>query len=210
MAATMTEAIESVESVEMDTDFLVEIVKNTTSEVFSTMLMMEVEPRSVRRVPPGPNGAVSASQAGPEVVDGMVDGMVDGVVGIIGIAGSWVGTGIIMCTPELACKASSAMMMSEYDAVNGEVLDAMGEITNMIIGNVKTALEERYGAMGISVPTVVYGRNFATRTVSRGEWFIVGFAAGGSQLEIHLNLAQNPRSNDKVTPGFVRTEAVIA
>lgn len=185
---------------QMDTEFLIEMVKLNTREVFSTMLMMEAEPTRVRRVPSSTDSTTNADHAG----------LVDGVVGIIGIAGTWVGTGIIMCSPELACQASSAMMMSEYNAVNGEVLDAVGEITNMIIGNIKTSLEERYGSMGISVPTVVYGRNFATRTVSRGEWVVLGFRVGAESMEIHINLALNPRAEEKVTPGFIRTEPVLA
>lgn len=175
----------------MDLEFLIETVKSTTRAVFSTMLMMEAEPLSNRD-----------EEAGP--------GPTDGVVGIIGIAGSWVGTGIIICCQDLACRASSSMLMSEYTTVNDDVLDAMGEITNMIIGNVKTVLEDRYGPMGISVPTVVYGRNFATRTVSRGEWVIVRFSVGGQTLQVHLNLAANPADNSRVVPGFRRTEAVLA
>ena len=42
------------------------------------------------------------------------------------------------------------------------MLDAVAEVTNMIIGNVKTVLESRLGAMGLSTPTVIYGRNFQT------------------------------------------------
>lgn len=177
---------------QMDLDFLIETVKSTTRDVFSTMLMMEAEPQSTR-------------------ADDGAPGPTDGVVGIIGIAGSWVGTGIIICCPELACRASSAMLMSEYTTVVDDVLDAMGEITNMIIGNIKTALEDRYGQMGISVPTVVYGRNFATRTVSRGEWVIVNFSVGGQVLQVHINLAPNPvEGNATVVPGFKRTEPVLA
>ena len=176
----------------MDLEFLIETVKSTTRDVFSTMLMMEADPQEMR-------------------AEGSAPGPTDGVVGIIGIAGSWVGTGIIICCPELACRASGAMLMSEYATVNDDVLDAMGEITNMIIGNTKTVLEERYGPMGISVPTVVYGRNFATRTVSRGEWVIVCFSVGGQILQVHLNLAANPaESNHRIVPGFRRTEAVLA
>ena len=176
----------------IDLDILIEAVKSTTRDVFSTMLMLEAEPQPVL---PGHG----------------VPGPTDGVVGIIGIAGTWVGTGIIICTPELACQASSSMLMSEYNTVNDDVLDAMGEITNMIIGNIKTTLEDRYGAMGISVPTVVYGRNFATRTVSRGEWVIVSFNVAGQVLQVHINLAPNPSQDAQhVVPGFARTEAVLA
>lgn len=176
----------------IDLDFLIEAVKSTTRDVFSTMLMMEAEPQPIL---PGKG----------------VPGPTDGVVGIIGIAGTWVGTGIIICTPELACQASSSMLMCEYATVNDDVLDAMGEITNMIIGNIKTMLEDRYGSMGISVPTVVYGRNFATRTVSRGEWVIVSFKVAGQVLQVHINLAPNPSQGaHHVVPGFVRSDAVLA
>jgi CheY-specific phosphatase CheX len=48
------------------------------------------------------------------------------------------------------------------------VLDAFAELIDMIIGNVKTALEEHLGPMGMSVPTVVHGKNFTTRTVAGG------------------------------------------
>ena len=43
-----------------------------------------------------------------------------------------------------------------------EVLDAVGELTNMIIGTVKNGLEEHLGPMQLSVPTVVYGKNIRT------------------------------------------------
>lgn len=199
MAATVSEATSDRQTI--DPEFLVEAIKSTTREVCSTMLMMEAEPVFVRSAPPLRNSELRADRGG----------LVDGVLGIIGIAGTWVGTGLILCSPHLACKASSAMMMSEHSTVDGAVLDAMGEIANMIIGNIKTMLEDKYGSMGISVPTVVYGRNLARRTISRGEWVIVGFhVAGGQQLEIHLNLTPNPAPVARVPPGFVRTEPLLA
>ena len=48
----------------------------------------------------------------------------------------------------------------------------------MIIGNVKTALESRLGAMGLSTPTVIYGRNFQTRRSGNQKWTVVPFALG--------------------------------
>jgi chemotaxis protein CheX len=175
----------------MDRENLIQTARDTTKDVFATMLGMEAVPLATRTEEGGP---------GPS----------DGVVGIIGIAGTWVGTGIVICQAGLACKAASAMMMTEYTSVNEEVLDAMGEITNMIIGNIKTNLEDRYGTMGISVPTVVFGRNFATRTVSRGEWVIVSFVVADEDFQVHVNLALNPNQPQTVVPGFVRTEPVLA
>ncbi len=56
------------------------------------------------------------------------------------------------------------MLMTEAPSVNEDVLDAVAELTNMIIGNVKTELEAQVGPLGLSIPTVVYGRNFQTKT----------------------------------------------
>ena len=68
--------------------------------------------------------------------------------------------GSISCTPALACRICSQMLMTESTAVDEEVLDAVAELTNMIIGSVKTDLEQHLGPLGLSIPTVVFGRNF--------------------------------------------------
>jgi chemotaxis protein CheX len=75
--------------------------------------------------------------------------------------------------------------------VNDDVLDAVAEVTNMVIGNVKTVLEERLGAMGLSIPTVIYGRNFSSRTVGKQNWTVVPFTLGNERLEVQLCLAPN-------------------
>ncbi len=83
----------------------------------------------------------------------------DGVISLIGFAGGWTGAGRISCTATLACRLSGALLASEYASVNEDVLDAMAEITNMIIGNVKSNTADELGPMGLSIPTVVFGCN---------------------------------------------------
>ena len=69
------------------------------------------------------------------------------------------------------------------------MLDAIGEITNMVLGNVKTSLEEVLGPMGLSIPTVIYGRNFTTRSVGQSNWTIVPFQCLGERVAVHVCLA---------------------
>jgi len=99
----------------------------------------------------------------------------DGVVSFIGIAGSWAGTGSLTCSPAMACRICAAMLMTEASSVDEDVLDAVAEITNMIIGSVKTDLEGELGPLGLSIPTVVFGRNFKTRSAGTTEWIHVRF-----------------------------------
>ena len=149
---------------------MADLIARAATDVFTTMLGMELA-----------CGAPYAGHRNPEPQDG--------VVSLIGMAGEWVGMGSVACSAELACRLSSSFLMSEYTAVNDEVLDAVAEITNMIIGNVKTGLEERLGPMGLSIPTVVYGRNFTTRSLGHNEWTVVPFGCGGETMKVQVCLA---------------------
>jgi chemotaxis protein CheX len=80
------------------------------------------------------------------------------------------------------------MLMCEAPAVNEEVLDTVAEITNMIIGSVKTELEQHLGPLGLSIPTVVYGRNFKTKSAGNAEWIVVQFQWDDEVLVVRLCL----------------------
>ena len=145
-----------------------------SANVFSTMLGQEFAP-----------GEASLEQGTPEPNDG--------VVSFIGIAGTWAGTGSISCSPALACRLCSQMLMMEATSVDAEVLDAVAELTNMIIGSVKTDLEQHLGPLGLSIPTVVYGRNFKTKSAGQHEWIVVNFDWDGEPLTIKFCLAPQDR-----------------
>ncbi len=159
-------------------------IKAATADVFSTMLSLELKPGEVY---------VEKPEAAPS----------SGVVSLIGLAGPWVGTGSLSCTAPFACRIAGQLLMTEYSAICEDVLDAVAEVTNMIVGNVKTTLENRLGAMGLSTPTVIYGRNFQTRSARNQEWTVVPFDCGGDRMCIQLCIAPNPDANAKtVRPGF--------
>jgi chemotaxis protein CheX len=121
-----------------------------------------------------------------------------GVVALVGLAGErWVGAGSICCSTDAACKISSTFMMADFTAVNDEVLDAMGELTNMIIGNVKNELENEIGLLGMSIPTVVFGRNFTTHSSNTSEWHIVTFLLGQEKVDVKICLS--PQTSRQAT-----------
>lgn len=163
---------------------VVAAIQSATAEVFSTMMNMEIT-------------------QGEKLAEKSAAGPASGVVSLVGLAGSWVGTGSLACTGSFACKLASSFLMAEYDSMNDDVLDAVGEISNMIIGNVKTILEEKVGPMGLSTPTVIFGRNFQTRSARIHEWTVVQFDAGDERLFVQLCIA--PNSDGRSTtlrPGF--------
>ena len=83
--------------------------------------------------------------------------------------------------------------MTEFSSVDEDVLDAIAELTNMIIGNFKTAMEEKVGAMGISIPTVIFGRNFTTRTLTSTDWILIPFESAHGKFDVHICLAPNDK-----------------
>jgi chemotaxis protein CheX len=89
----------------------------------------------------------------------------------------------------MACRICSSMLMTESSAVDDEVLDAVAELTNMIIGGVKTDLEPSLGPLGLSIPTVVYGKNFKAKGAGITEWIVASFEWEGERLIVRVCLA---------------------
>jgi chemotaxis protein CheX len=153
---------------------MIDALDTSAREVFSTMLGVELGPGEsyVEAAPPDAAG---------------------GVVALIGVAGPWTGTGTVACSPQLACRICARMLMTESASIDEEVLDAVAELTNMIIGGAKTKLEIDLGPLGLSIPTVVYGRNFRTKSAIHSEWVVVRFQWEGESFEVKLCLGRTAR-----------------
>lgn len=88
--------------------------------------------------------------------------------------------------------------MTECSSVDGEVLDAVAEISNMIFGNVKTALEEHVGPLGLSIPTVIFGRNFTTRSVGQQPWTVIELNTDAGVMSMRICLTPNSNKGSVV------------
>jgi chemotaxis protein CheX len=123
----------------------------------------------------------------------------DGVEGLVGFAGQCAGTGTLSCTAGLACFLSSCFLATPMGTVDEAVLDAMGELTNMIIGNFKNALEEQIGPLAMSIPTVVSGKEVMTRAMRENDWIVVPFLIHGERLSVRVCFASH--SGQKIPGG---------
>ena len=150
---------------------IVAAVRAATHDVFSTMLNLPL-----------------VDLPSYEKIDSDPPKNADGVEALVGITGAWSGTGRICCTPRFACQVASALLMADYPALNEEVLDAMAELGNMIVGNVKTHFEQTLGPLDLSIPMVVFGHNYRTRSIGAPCWVVVPFETGGCPWEIRFCL----------------------
>lgn len=155
-------------------EFIVNSINQSTTEVFSTMVGVQLTP--------GFATFEEASDANCEIVS------------FIGLAGPWAGAGSLCCSAALACRVCTSMLMTEAASVNEDVLDAVAELTNMVIGNVKTHLESQLGPLGLSIPTVVYGRNFKTKTAGTADWIALRFHWDEDYLTVKLCLTPQDKN----------------
>lgn len=108
------------------------------------------------------------------------------VSGVIGLSGKAVGTVVLSLSKEVAIKAASTMLMMEATELNSDVVDAVGELTNMVAGRAKAALEHL--AMSLALPTVITGKNHVISFGSATQTLAIPFTCewGGAVLEVGL------------------------
>jgi chemotaxis protein CheX len=87
------------------------------------------------------------------------------ITGCVQITGDWQGAVTVELAAPLARRAAAALFAMEPAEVgDGEIIDAVGELANMLGGNVKALME---GGCQLSLPTVVQGREYVL-SVSKG------------------------------------------
>jgi chemotaxis protein CheX len=154
----------------LEQDLVERAIRSATEEVFATMLGAAIE---------ADNDAHAASDGG--------------MMALVGLTGNWSGAGTFSCSPALGNRAAAAMFMSEpaedLTAINDEVLDAVAELTNMVVGNIKNTLEQQLGPMAISIPSVIYGRNFHFRSLTGKVIASAAFLWDNEPMEVKVILA---------------------
>lgn len=112
------------------------------------------------------------------------------VSGVIGLSGTAVGTVVLSLSREVALKATSVMLMTEAEELNGDVVDAVGELTNMVAGAAKAKLEEFN--LSISLPNVVLGKGHEVHFPSNVTPICVPYTCAWGDLAIEVGLAPSP------------------
>jgi chemotaxis protein CheX len=79
----------------------------------------------------------------------------DKITGCVHLTGAYTGSIMLQCSPPAARQAAAALFsIAPENVTQSEVVDAIGEIANMVGGNVKSMLP---GPSALSLPSVVQG-----------------------------------------------------
>ncbi|WP_166820386.1 chemotaxis protein CheX [Thalassoroseus pseudoceratinae] len=116
---------------------------SATKQTFSTMLNCVPERESL---------TFKANGSGPPPYE---------VSAIINVTGSADGLVLLSMPVRTSLNIVSRILRTKAESLNDEVIDAVGEVTNIICGAAKVQMEELQ--LQIDIPTVVVGRNRVIR-----------------------------------------------
>jgi len=97
------------------------------------------------------------------------------ITGLIGITGYSSGTVSLSLSEGAVLSIVNNMLMENYTELEDEIADAVGEITNMVVGQARTSLSEQGMSLDASTPSVVVGRGHKLGHVSNAPILAIPF-----------------------------------
>ncbi len=112
------------------------------------------------------------------------------VSGIIGLSGKAVGTVVLSLDENVAIGAAAAMLLECPSEINAQVIDAVGELTNIIAGRAKAKLEQFN--LSASLPSVITGKGHSIEFPSNATPIGIPFESPWGPLMIEVGLIEQP------------------
>ena len=109
---------------------------------------------------------------------------------MVGLSGPTRGIFGLHCTASTACRLATLLLGAETDEFDERVLDAVGEVANMVAGVFKGKVPGLGESCVLSVPTVISGQDYHLHSASSGEHVELSLSFEGSPLWITLDLTK--------------------
>ena len=140
----------------------------TTQEIFSSM-MMEV---------------VASSEP---VTESSIHN--ESITGLIGLAGTHKGVLAIHMPNKVAIAVTSSFLGMGVEGINTDVEDAIGELANMLGGNVKAFLSENGRDISLSLPSTITGEKYNFQMASDDDdRTVVCFESDSGRFHVELQI----------------------
>jgi len=148
---------------------LAPILGNGVTEFFTTMLSYKIE-------------------GGLATPDTQLPKDILHVASAVGFVGELNGVVYIYCCSTFASEITARLLGVKENGVNGNemVNDAMGELANMVVGQMKAKLQGQGTSCLLTVPSIVRGSNFTVQPVSSDERQTLCFDCNGNKLLIQF------------------------
>jgi chemotaxis protein CheX len=119
------------------------------------------------------------------------------ISGLIGLTGNCQGMVVLSVGRSTAICATEILVGKRPEGINADVVDAGGELTNMIAGAAKVKLEKY--CLSIGLPTVICGKTTSISFPSHSLPIIIPFSSDIGPVTVEVGLSEVTTSNS-VTP----------
>jgi chemotaxis protein CheX len=121
------------------------------------------------------------------------------VSGLIGLSGQRQGMVVVSLGRQTAIKATEILLGERPASVNSQVVDAVGEITNMIAGAAKAQLVQFQLSVGL--PSVICGKNHLIGFPSNSTPIVLPFDSPLGPVCVEVGLQNNPNASSTPAEG---------
>ena len=148
-----------------------EFTREAVPRIFQELLSMELQPDSSDPLPENPAGQI---------------------IGSVGFIGDTTGIVYLYVSMEFARQITSSMLGIAEAEVDGDemVADAIGELSNIVVGSVKSRLCDGGQHCTLTIPSVVRGRNLTVEAASNIQRRVIGFRNSHHRLLAELLLKE--------------------
>ncbi len=146
-------------------EFAKKIVESA-EEIFSTMIFMEISP-----LPP--------LEKDKQAIGGHISAM-------IGLSGSFTAMLTIHCPEKVGLAISGAMLGMDFEEIDADVKDTIGEIANMVAGGLKEKFATEDRDLQLAIPTAITGKSYTVSPPKKSNRVIIPFQVESGQFYIEI------------------------
>jgi chemotaxis protein CheX len=112
------------------------------------------------------------------------------ISGIIGLSGSVKGSAVISFSKPVALAVASAMFMEELKELNDDVKDAIGEFSNIVVGNARNKLVDSGLDVTMSTPTIIVGKDHEISHPHNIPFLVIPFNTDIGPFQINIGIKE--------------------
>ena len=141
---------------------------DATMEIFTGMVMMDIS-----------TAGEPTRELGP---------LKNTITGMVGMAGVHRGMLAVHFPYKVALAITSSFLGMDVEEINEDVQDAVGEIANMLGGNVKTLLSDRGNDIELSLPSTISGDEYTFFSQEQVDQVVLPFRSPAGIFHVEFEL----------------------
>lgn len=112
------------------------------------------------------------------------------ISGVIGLGGEIKGSAIVSFPIEIALAVASAMFMEELTELNNDTKDAIGEFTNIVVGNARNNIVNEGLNVTISTPTIIIGKGHQISHPANIPFLVIPFSTEKGTFYVNIGIKE--------------------